>query len=103
MTDLSEEIIEKYQWIPNVSITFMEFLHGAIRTKNKNACFFLRSKESLIGIPNLFENKFYESSELSKTQLNRLKEKLKSAYPNQVFEYSTNYLGIDNSTGREKV
>ena len=32
-----------------------------------------------------------------------LKEKLKLYFPNQVIDYSTNYLGIDNSTGRNKV
>ena len=47
----------------------MEFIHGALRSKNKNACFFLRSKESLNGIPLEFHEKFYESDEFSKLQL----------------------------------
>jgi len=66
---LSNEIKEKYDWIPNISITFMEFLHGALRSKNKNACFFIRSKESLKNIPEEFNEKFYETNELSIHQL----------------------------------
>ncbi len=66
---LSNEIKEKYDWIPNISITFMEFLHGALRSKNKNACFFIRSKESLRNIPEEFNEKFYETNELSIHQL----------------------------------
>ena len=31
-----------------------------------------------------------------------MKEKLKEYYPNQLFEYSANYEGIDISTGRDK-
>ena len=32
-----------------------------------------------------------------------MKEKLKEYYPDQIFEYSTNYEGIDKSTKRDKV
>ncbi len=32
-----------------------------------------------------------------------LKEKLKEYFPNQLFEYSARYDGIDKSTGRDKV
>jgi len=47
----------------------MEFLHGALRSKNKNACFFIRSKDSLKNIPEEFNEKFYETNELSVLQL----------------------------------
>ena len=47
----------------------MEFLHGALRSKNKNALFFLRSKESLDGLPVEYYEKFYESVPYSKIQL----------------------------------
>ena len=66
---LSNEIKEKYDWIPNISITFMEFLHGALRSRNKNSCFLIRSKESLNNIPVEFNEKFYETNELSILQL----------------------------------
>ncbi len=69
MDKLSDEIKEKYEWIPKISITFMELLHGALRSKNKNACFFIRSKESLNNIPTEYNEKFYESAEFSKLQL----------------------------------
>ena len=66
---LSLNIREKYNWIPNVSITFMEFMHGAIRSRNKNACFFIRTPESLSGIPSKFHDKFYDNEDLSKAHL----------------------------------
>lgn len=31
MTDIPEELKQKYKWIPNTSMTFMEILHGAYR------------------------------------------------------------------------
>jgi len=51
MSKLATEIQEKYKWIPKISITFMEILHGALRSRNKNALFFIRSGDSLEGIP----------------------------------------------------
>ena len=69
MEELSAEIKEKYDWIPRISITFMELLHGVLRSKNKNACFFLRSKESLKDIPSEYNVKFFETDEFSKLQL----------------------------------
>lgn len=119
--NLSKELKEKYDWLPNISITFMEFLHGVLRTRNKNACFFLRTKDSLDNIPVDYNDKFYETNNLSKLQLKVfiflnhiekyilklflkiLKEKLKEYFPNQLFEYSARYDGIDKSTGRDKV
>ena len=62
-------IKEKYNWIPKISITFMEFLHGFLRSKNKNACVFIRSKESLKGLPNEFDEKFFEKDPYSIAQL----------------------------------
>ncbi len=47
----------------------MEFLHGALRTKNPNACFFIRSKESLNDIPVEYHEKFFETNQLSKLQM----------------------------------
>lgn len=103
MENLSAELKGKYSWIPNISITFMEFLHGALRSNNKNSCFFIRSKESLNNIPDKYHDKFFETNRLSQLQMKELKKKLYEHYPNQVFEYSAEYEGIDNSTGRDKV
>lgn len=103
MSTLSNELKEKYNWLPDISITFMEFLHGALRSQNKNACFFIRSLDSLKKIPAQYHDKFFETNLLSQLQMKALKEKLKEYYPNQVFDYSAEYEGIDSSTGRDKV
>jgi hypothetical protein len=69
ISELSNEIVETYKWIDKVSITFMEFLHGALRSNNKNACFMIRLKDSLNGVPSSYDSKFYEKDEYSKKQL----------------------------------
>ncbi len=69
MHNLADEIQEKYKWIPKISITFMEILHGALRSRDKNALFFIRSAESLDGIPSEYHEKFYEADSYSKLQL----------------------------------
>lgn len=67
--DLADEIKLKYNWIPKLSITSMEFVHGALRCGNRNACFFLRSPDSLKEIPVEYSDKFFEANEFSKLQL----------------------------------
>ena len=47
----------------------MEFMHGAIRSQNKNACFFIRKPESLEQIPKKYEDKFYDKDDLPKAHL----------------------------------
>ena len=66
---MNENIKQAYNWIPDVSITFMEFIHGAIRSKNKNACFFIRKPESLEQIPSKYQDKFFDKEELPKAHL----------------------------------
>lgn len=122
MDNLAEEIKTKYNWIPKLSITSMEFLHGALRCRNRNACFFIRSPQSISDIPAEYYDKFFENDSFSKLQLKvncfffksflsfkitinlkALKKKLKKYHPNQVFEYQCKYDGIDETTGRKKV
>lgn len=98
---IPEDLKKNYDWIPNISITHMEFLHGSIRCRNKNACFFIR--DPLEDIPREYEDKFFESSYESKSQLKTLKKKLFHYFPNQVFKYSCEYDKIDSTTGRKKV
>jgi hypothetical protein len=47
----------------------MEFLHGAIRSKNKNACFFIRKPESLNELPEEYKGRFFDSDDLAKCHL----------------------------------
>jgi len=103
ITKLSAELVERYKWIPSISITFMEYLHGALRSKNTNACFFIRSKDSLNGVPAEYNEKFFETLPFSKLQLQVEKEKLKNYHPDQVIEYSCFFDGFDETTGRKRV
>lgn len=103
MSKLLDQIKMSYGWVPKVSITFMEFLHGALRSNDQNSCFFIRSQKSLEGVPKEYHDKFYEADAYSKLQLEVLKEKLRYYHGDRVFEYDCRYEGVDESTGRKKV
>jgi hypothetical protein len=103
MTKLNAELVERYNWIPNTSITFMEYMHGALRSKNSNACFFIRSKESLEGLPPEYNEKFFEAVPFSKLQLQVEKERLRSSFSERVVEYLCFFDGFDETTGRKRV
>ena len=103
VNQLDPEVVQNYSWIPGASITCMEFVHGALRSKNKNACFMIRDAGSLSGIPAEYHEKFYETNALSREKLQMEKRKLKEYHPNQVFSYKCSYERIDESTGRKKV
>lgn len=103
VSKLSPELVDEYNWLPGSSITFMEYLHGALRSKNGNACFFIRSKESLDGLPPEYNDKFFETVPMSKIQLQVEKEKLRANYQKQVVEYSAKFDGFDETTGRKRV
>jgi hypothetical protein len=68
---LNSELKEKYKWIPNTSITFMEFMHGAIKSMNRNSCFFIRTIESLTSIPDAYANKFFDFDKNGLDQLSK--------------------------------
>ncbi|ESN94094.1 hypothetical protein HELRODRAFT_193832 [Helobdella robusta] len=101
--EVNEEIRNKYDWVPNVSITHMEILHGAYRLKNPNALFCFREPDFLKNIPDKYKNKFVDEEDLSVQQLMKLKEKLKCQFTDQYFDYSCEYSHLDMTTGREKV
>jgi hypothetical protein len=103
INQLAKEIVDEFNWIPKISITFMEYLHGALRSKNTNACFFIRSKESLEGLPPEYNEKFFETVPFSRLQLQAEKEKLRANYKSQVVEYSGKFDGFDETTGRKRV
>ena len=101
--NLKTQLVQEFNWIPNISITFMEYLHGALRSHNSNACFFIRNKEALDGLPPEYNEKFFETVSLSKIQLQVEKEKLRNLYKNQVVEYVAKLDGFDETTGRKRV
>ncbi|XP_058940920.2 telomerase protein component 1-like isoform X1 [Pocillopora verrucosa] len=102
-SEISEEIQEEYQWIFPTSITHMEIIHAAYKMQNKNALFLLRDSEFLADLPPQMMKAFVDDHPLNKAHLKALKENLRQRYPGQVFDYSCQYGGIDESTGRSKV
>ncbi|CAC5417156.1 unnamed protein product [Mytilus coruscus] len=102
-TDISDELKEKFQWVDNTSITFMEILHGAFRCKSPNAAFFFRSDEVIDSIPEKALKRFIDEETLNKQHLIALKRQLNIRFPNQVYDYNCKVDGIQDTAGRERV
>lgn len=66
----------EYNWVSNVSITHMEILHGAYRSRNPNALFCLRDPALVQQVPEHFRPQFIDRGELAQVQMTALKQKL---------------------------
>ncbi|KAH9492087.1 hypothetical protein Btru_029459 [Bulinus truncatus] len=98
-----EEARETYQWVEGASITFMEILHGAYRSANPNAAFFIRNNSICDEIPEAHLSRFIDSEPVAKCHLKMLKSKLRSKFPNQAFPYNCKFHQMNRSSGREQV
>ena len=96
-------VAEEYTWVPNVSITHMEILHGALRTSNPNAAFFFRSADVLKDLPDDFQSRFADSDTLSQLSLAELKQRLRTEFAGRVFDYSARFEGLEETFGMKKV
>ncbi|XP_077977671.1 TPR repeat-containing protein DDB_G0287407-like [Glandiceps talaboti] len=97
------DIIHQYEWVPNLSMTHMEILHGALRSHNPNAAFLLRDPGYISGLPTEHIKKFLDEDELPKAQLKELKRHIRELFADQVYNYQCHVEGVDDSTGEEKV
>ncbi|CAF0736436.1 unnamed protein product [Rotaria sordida] len=105
LNELPKNIIERYRWIDEASITLMEFIHGAFRTHNPNAFFLIRKSENILSnLPDKYKDKFRDKDEFNQSQIQELKNQLPKIFPpEQIFHYDCFYNGLDSSTGRERV
>ncbi|CAF0886903.1 unnamed protein product [Didymodactylos carnosus] len=101
--ELPKSISKRYDWIHGASITLMEFIHGAFRTNNPNACYLVRNSNALTNVPEKYKAKFFEKDAYGQHQVQELKNQLKDLYPNQVFDYDGTYSGLETTEGRERV
>jgi tetratricopeptide (TPR) repeat protein len=65
ISDIGEELAEKYDWKDGCSVTAMEVLHGALRNNNPNAIFCMRDIKHLHAIPEDERVHFHESEEIN--------------------------------------
>ncbi|XP_011684103.2 TPR repeat-containing protein DDB_G0287407 [Strongylocentrotus purpuratus] len=93
--DVPEDIAKKYEWVGNSSITHMEILHGAYRFCNRNAAFFLREVEDM---PDDVRAKFADPTDLGLRQIDRLRKKLASRFPDQAQTYTCQYDPTETSS-----
>ena len=74
---MPDDIRERYAWVENTSITFMEILHGAYRARNPNAAFFIRDSGFIQDIPADQQKRFVDTEPLAVQQLKILKKRLR--------------------------
>ena len=68
--DIPSDIADTYNWVPNLSITHMEILHGAFRSKNPNAAFFIRKADGYLqDIPEDKLGGYADKPDIAKIQL----------------------------------
>ncbi|XP_064627497.1 telomerase protein component 1-like isoform X2 [Lineus longissimus] len=103
MEDISDDIRERYDWIPGVSITFMEVLHAAMRRNNPNAAFFIRDGDFYFRLPSAENSKFVDEDPLKVHHLKKYKEKLMRYFPKQTFLYKCQYSRMEEVCGRDRV
>lgn len=105
MNSLPKHLVERYRWIDGASITLMEFLHGAFRTRNPNALFLIRNSENISKhIPERYADKFRDRDQFNQRQVEELKIQIPKMFPpEQILHYDCFYNGLDSSTGRERV
>ncbi|XP_060585450.1 NACHT and WD repeat domain-containing protein 2-like [Ruditapes philippinarum] len=101
--DLPDTLRQKFQWIPDTSITFMEVLHGAYRMQNPNALFMMRDSTILDDIPEDQLSRYKDTDELQVQQLKQLKIWLQSRFPEQVLDYSCKVDGLIRLHEKEMV
>ncbi|XP_022081872.1 telomerase protein component 1-like [Acanthaster planci] len=99
--EVPNDIAEEYKWVHSTSITHMEILLGAYRSRNPNAAFFVRDSSGFTEmIPLENQKQFVEPTEVGKLQLKELKSRLQQRFPGQVFPYSCE---LDDDTQDSKV
>ena len=83
----------------------MEFIHGAFRTRNPNACFLIRQSDDILKhLPEKYLDKFRDADESSQKQVKELKAQLSQIVSKeQIHEFPCSYDGLDASSGRERV
>ncbi|XP_078522136.1 uncharacterized protein LOC144791336 isoform X2 [Lissotriton helveticus] len=102
--DVSMEIREQYQWVPGMSVTGMEIVHGAYRSCNPNALFCFRDPSFIEELPADMLTRFQDGSTRSQEFLHALKEKVCCRFPKeQTLLYQCHVKGTDESSGMQKV
>ncbi|KAE8634019.1 hypothetical protein XENTR_v10002173 [Xenopus tropicalis] len=101
--EVPSEVVEQYHWIPGMSITGMEILHGAYRNSNRNAAFCLRDPSFLDQLP-LQELTQYQETGQKALLVQSLKQHVYHRFPaEQILKYECKVEGKDCISGSEKV
>ncbi|XP_069476368.1 uncharacterized protein [Ambystoma mexicanum] len=102
--DISLEIVEQYRWVPGMSVTGMEIVHGAYRNCNPNVLFCFRDPSIIEMLPTDMLKRFQDGTQRSQDFLNALKKNVGSRFPKeQMLLYQCQVKGTDDSSGLQKV
>ncbi|KAM4707080.1 telomerase protein component 1-like [Discoglossus pictus] len=103
VAEVPQDVIEQFHWVPGMSVTGMEIIHGAYRTSNPNAAFCMRDPSFLELLPQQDLSRYQEKGRKAHL-LQSLKEHVCHRFPaEQIFTYKCQILGTNYTTGIEKV
>ncbi|XP_018115847.1 telomerase protein component 1 isoform X2 [Xenopus laevis] len=103
ISEVPSEVVEQYHWIPGMSITGMEILHGAYRNSNPNAAFCFRDPSFLGQLP-LQELTQYQETGQKALLMQSLKQHVCHRFTaKQILKYKCKVQGKDCTSGSEKV
>jgi hypothetical protein len=79
--DVPDSVVEDFGWIPFASVTTMEILHAAFRSRNPNALFMFRNESFASGLKDAHRAAFTAQDELARVALPKQKAKIRSHFP----------------------
>lgn len=94
--ELTDELIARTNWVPNISVTHMEIVNGVLRRNNPNALFLLRDPSCLDRVPAESRTGLKEANLLPAMQLDELKGRIRERYPSQVVNYCPEYIAVQD-------
>uniref|UniRef100_A0A914W2W6 NACHT domain-containing protein n=1 Tax=Plectus sambesii TaxID=2011161 RepID=A0A914W2W6_9BILA len=98
--ELTDELITKTDWVPNISVTHMEIVNGVLRRNNPNALFLLRDPNCLERVPPETRISLKEANLLPAMHMDELKRRIRERYPTQIINYSPEFTSVQDGRVR---
>ena len=91
LQDISQEVVDKFDLIDDISITHAEILNASLRSNSKNVLFLFRDGSISSQLPEQIRPLFIEDTDFGRQSLVELKRQLRDRFPKQVVEYNCTF------------
>ncbi|XP_075931316.1 telomerase protein component 1-like isoform X2 [Petromyzon marinus] len=98
--EVPEEMASRYAWVPGFSVTAMEIAHGAYRSRNPNAVFYVRRSNLTGSLPEWARADFAETEARRAAHVAGVRAAVLECFApsGQAREYDCRYAGDDSGT-----